>query len=358
MPRFERGSDIPVDVAIEQTAEKPATLAAEAVLQKQRQEPSEQQIEQHIKDVADARGKLADFFDKTEATEEKAHSPFSYLPHVDSAHLQQALEESTGLSKKNEAKRSELYRDRTQVSFLRDYMNSMPPDAHFSILNIGAANGEEILTYALVAESTNKLDQMSATFVDVQPRQTVQPPYDLRTKPPEEDKNGAVLHEGAWKVNDHIKSFVEDNLNKPSNHFGEALEEFLSKEPRERYSLVTCNNVAQYLGRGTTRYDNPIYTDSRRLNFSTLRWETAATSKDYRAFQSVLLSVAEQVAPNGMLFLANIGGAMVTRNVDLGATFDQLTQDNSNFKEVFEVVNAKHGIYRRIKDEPLRFNDV
>lgn len=273
----------------------------------------------------------------------KIKDPREDLPEVSSEAELAKLQTTSSESGQNEVQRSNFYRTRGQVKYLREILQSLPHDQLVEILNVGPANLEEAVMYASAAQSTGKINSTSITFVDVQPVENIHPKFDLGknilTAPiepdPEDQQNFHLTAEGTFEANAEIQDFIASQVTKPDNHFSSAVEAFLNESNDTQYNVVTFNNVAQYLGRGSVNYDNPIY----------------QREGDFSQFQAVLLTLANKVAVGGLLFTQVTGGASRSQ-IDAGAVHRQLTT-NTNFTQIFEVVDEKQGIYRKFGAGPV-----
>lgn len=271
-------------------------------------------------------------------------SPIEFLPHLDPQAELNKLDDSQGLTGQNELARSKLYRSNRQIDFLRERFKSCDPKQGLEILNVGPANGEEAINYAVLAENAGLLDQTRMKFVDIRPRERVQPGYDLGMsiiqqpiRPAEADLKGFVFEGGTWKVNSRVRDKVEQSLDGADNHFGTPVENFLTGAASDdgRYDVVAFNNVAQYLGRGATRYDNPIYKSGGQAE----------------QFKAVLLTTAEKVKPGGTL-LMTVEKRPITGNARPEMVHQSLLE-GTNFPGIFDVVSRKYGIYTRKSAEKL-----
>lgn len=276
-------------------------------------------------------------------------APSTLLPVVDSSLEQAKLLETTGISGNNELSRSAMYRSPDQANFLRDHMGKLPVDAKLDVLNIGPANAEEATVIGVFADQNNMLPRTDITYVDVLPAENVKPVSDLGKnifsktpiEPPKADIKGYAIEAGTWHPAKPVQEFVTESLKKPGNYWGTAVEDYCGKtiDDPKRYSLVTFNNVAQYLGQGVAKYDNPFY----------------KPEGDFKPFQAVVLSVAEKTDMNGLLF-ANISPGIVgkpDRAVDRRAVAKYL-KEGTNFDDIFDTLNPVSGIYRRKSTEPLQ----
>jgi hypothetical protein len=274
-------------------------------------------------------------------------NPSTLLPVVDSSLEQAKLLETVGTSGNSELQRSAMYRNPDQVDFLRDHMAKLPKDFKNSVLNIGPANAEEATAIGVLAANNEMLDRTEITYVDVLPAETVKPVTDLGKNivgtpipPKNEDVKGFFFDAGTWHPAKPVQEFVAESIKKPDNFWGTAVEDFLGKKKDDpkRYSLVTLNNVAQYLGQGVAQYDNPFY----------------KPEGDFKSFQAVILSVAEKTDMNGLLFASISPGisGKPDRSIDRRAV-DKYLRESTNFDEIFDTINPKAGIYRRKSTEPL-----
>lgn len=274
-------------------------------------------------------------------------NPSTLLPIVDSSLEQAKLLETVGTSGNSELQRSAMYRNPDQVDFLRGHMAKLPNDFKNSVLNIGPANAEEATVIGVLAANNDMLDRTEITYVDVLPAETVKPVTDLGKnfvgtpiEPPRADIKGYSLEAGTWHPTKPVQEFVAESLKKPDNFWGTAVEDFLgkTKDDPKKYSLVTLNNVAQYLGQGVAKYDNPFY----------------KPEGDFKSFQAVILSVAEKTDMNGLLFATISPGisGKSDRAVDRRAV-DKYLRESTNFDEIFDTINQSAGIYRRKSTEPL-----
>jgi len=272
-------------------------------------------------------------------------APSTLLPIVVSSLEQAKLLDTTGISGGNELSRSAMYRNPDQSNFLRDHVGKLSVDAKLNVLNIGPANLEEATVVGVLASNSGMLDRTEITYVDILPVENVKPISDLGKNftgypiaPARADLKGYVFEGGSWHPAEPVQKFVADTLKKPGSYWGTAVEDYCSKDDPRKYALVTLNNVAQYLGQGVVKYDNPFYQPEG--NFS--------------SFQAVILSVAEKTDMNGLLFASISPGiaGKADRGVDRRAV-DKYLREGTNFDEIFDTLNPVSGIYRRKSTEPL-----
>lgn len=260
-------------------------------------------------------------------------NPLGVIPDVDSKYELALLKAGENpQSQRNELQRSSFNRIPSQVSFIKEVMPEMPKD--FKILNVGPANLEEASTVFMIAEDSSK--KPTITYVDVQPIENIKPDFLLKKnvltgenkKPSSEIIEHFVETSDGYVVNNETSQRMLDTLKNPGNFFGTAVEHYLkSGNDENKYDIVTFNNVAQYLGRGDVKYPNP--TNSR--------------GADYSIFTSVLLGVSEKTKVGGILLMNCNDGKELFSNLLV----------RSNFTDVFEVVDFKHGIYKRKSDQAL-----
>ncbi|MEI6462246.1 MAG: hypothetical protein WCO33_01080 [bacterium] len=274
-------------------------------------------------------------------------SPRELVPDVNDKAELEALLEGRGISGKNEVQRSNMYRIPVQVDFLRDYVKGLPADAPLSVLNIGPANAEEASVIASVAKNGNVLDRTSISYVDLVPLDMVVPVTSYGKNflgearvPPRADINCYVMESGTWNLIPEIQTFISDSLKGPDNHFKTAVESYCKLPDTKKYMVVTFNNVAQYLGRGLTQYDNPFY----------------KTEGDFSKFQATLLSVAEKTDVGGVLLTQITTKGLDSRSSENRGTklaVDKYLHEGTNFDDVFDTINHKEGIYKRKSNIPL-----
>lgn len=288
----------------------------------------------------DARGALERIAGQERQTE--TISPAELLPSVDSQAELERLKIVIGQSGENELQRSNFYRIKPQIDILRSHLSGLPKGASLNILNIGPANAEEATVFGVLARNAGVLDRTQINYVDLATRDMVSPEFSLGAnfmgqpiEPPPVDRNGYVLENGRWQANADVQQFVTNSLDGADNSFGRTVEDFCRTNDARRYGVVTFNNVAQYLGRGTATYDNPIY----------------QSEGDFTQFQAVLLSVAERVEDGGLLLMQTTGGASA-KKINTGAV-DSYLRDGTNFDDIFETVDKKAGVYKRKSEEPL-----
>ncbi len=270
--------------------------------------------------------------------------PRNDIPEVSSADELANLQGTIGESGQNEVQRSGFYRTGRQLDELRNTLKDYPSDRPLAILNVGPARLEEAVLYASAAKNAQKMDSSSITFVDIQPATAVNPNFDLGRDftaepiaPNQLDQaNFYQTSDGTFEVNEDIQEYINQQLRNPDNRFATAIEAYLKESgDGKKYDLVTFNNVAQYLGRGAGKYDNPLY----------------QKEGDFTQFQAVLLALANKVAEGGLLF-AQVTPGVGRKNIDTMAVL-RLLKLNTNFESVFEVVDAKQGIYRKINDRDV-----
>lgn len=272
--------------------------------------------------------------------------PKSFIPRVNPQVELAFLDASAGQTNKNEVQRSDFYRTERQLPYLRNQIESVGPESAFHILNVGPANLEEAITYGVAAEAQGKLNQTKITLVDVQPKQAIRPRYSLGTNvfygtpiaPPENDKAGYILQNGEWVVNPQVQEFVKTTLESPDNKFETPIEEYLLSKSAEKYDVVTFNNVMQYLGTGSVNYDNPLYKEEG----------------DFRAFQCVLLGLAEQVKEGGLLFIQLTKGGKTKETANQNRV-NEFLQKETNFSQVFQIVDGPQGVFKRVSGHKLGF---
>ncbi len=282
---------------------------------------------------------------KEEAEPSKSISPSELLPKVDSKAELDYLRQSVGISRDSELQRSKFYRDNRQVDHARDFIRaaaSQGSEADFNILNIGPANAQEATVLGVLMFNAGLLDRTHISFVDLATREMVHPkpgPGDnfigQAIEPPLADRSGFVFESGHWLIKPEVSRLISKSLDGEGNSFGTAVEEYCKKADGKKYKMVTFSNVAQYLGRGATKYDNPCY----------------KKGEGFGPFQAVLLSVAERTEKDGLL-LMGIDKSGAAPNFDAGAV-DRYLHEGTNFDDVFETVDKKIGVYKRKSDEVL-----
>lgn len=319
------------------------------VLKEDLSQEAEQAVKKGVVSLADAvESKTAEpiFIGVSQKTPEGI-MPQDLLPVVDSKKEAEALVETVGYATgKNELNRSVLYRNERQIDYLRNYIKVLPPEKPVEILNIGAAQGEEAINYVIAAKNAGKLSDASIDFVDIGSADKIGSQLSLGKNfmnqpkiPPTADVGSFELGaDGTNYVTSDILDFLNTQKTTGNNYFETGVEQFLRENPDKKYQVVTFNNVAQYLGGEGGGYFNPLY----------------GFEGDSTAFQAVILSVAEKVDDQGLLLTGISPG--LSSNAAAGnmpGIFYKNLTENTNFMDVFEVVNSKQGIYRRKSMDPL-----